>query len=522
MKNFKHLVISTTFSRSIWLIILSLYFNFGHAQLVEIDFEDASTTQSRQIADNPLVNVAGYTNPYPRLKVASGSPEMVNTTFTDPQSGAGYWHFGSAYSGNQFLAMFIGLGCEITPTNVAPCGCLQNNSGEGMLIEGPFLKGRPYQIRYAIRLQIANFENNTGQLSSIANGFSLVPNIQLLYTTRTTPVPDNWCLTSTSIDVPIPNSALQTSSGLINQEWVIQNVYFTPDYDYPRIWLKGQTNTSYNYFLQIDDLKINGDFTCPSDANASITAGNDGQSTQYPNEHNVVILSNYSSEIGGRFDEPYHIWKCHKPYQFTWGHSGHTLSTSFSITETWKISHTVRFDNNACPNICKAVTLSPHSSSLNLGFNIIYQDCSQIDNPIDPVLGDENGGMNSPNPYRVKSLNGSYHIKEEKYANNGDSNEPMNFNNNLSTKSISAQKLSLFPNPAKDQTTINYNLLKSDNVHIYVTDVSGKVINRLIEKRVHEAGNYQVVFERKEIAKGMYFVVMENSQGKIVKKLIIQ
>ena len=54
-----------------------------------------------------------------------------------------------------------------------------------------------------------------------------------------------------------------------------------------------------------------------------------------------------------------------------------------------------------------------------------------------------------------------------------------------------------------------------------MTDVTGKVVRQLVQNKELDGGRYNVLFERKDLANGMYFVVLENGQEKVVKKFIL-
>lgn len=146
-----------------------------------------------------------------------------------------------------------------------------------------------------------------------------------------------------------------------------------------------------------------------------------------------------------------------------------TLSTSFAQNETWRLEHTLTLNGNS---YC-------HEETFNL-----------------------NSGNCSTYSYSVAS-------------NSKILNQPM-------TKSISSNSIDISPNPTSEQAIIRYSLAQPDDVNISVSDITGKIISQLVKSKNQGAGSYEVLFERKDITKGMYFVVMENSQGKIVKKLIIQ
>lgn len=81
--------------------------------------------------------------------------------------------------------------------------------------------------------------------------------------------------------------------------------------------------------------------------------------------------------------------------------------------------------------------------------------------------------------------------------------------------------INIFPNPLTDQSTIRYNLSKTDRVSIYLTDISGKIVKQLVTNKEHEAGTYEILMSKNNTSSGMYFIVMDGTLGKTVKKLIV-
>jgi hypothetical protein len=93
-----------------------------------------------------------------------------------------------------------------------------------------------------------------------------------------------------------------------------------------------------------------------------------------------------------------------------------------------------------------------------------------------------------------------------------------------SEKKIQLQKVgdvfSVSPNPMSDQAVVQYTLKQPSRVRIYVTDITGKEIANLLQNSEHGSGDFSISIPRNGAPSGMYFVVLENSQGKFVKKLI--
>jgi PKD repeat protein len=91
-------------------------------------------------------------------------------------------------------------------------------------------------------------------------------------------------------------------------------------------------------------------------------------------------------------------------------------------------------------------------------------------------------------------------------------------------KDITSRKgFSIFPNPATNNTTILFNLNKTENISISMIDVLGKSIS-FLSNRNFEAGEHRVplnVFEG-NFAKGIYFVRITIGENTFIEKLIVQ
>lgn len=80
----------------------------------------------------------------------------------------------------------------------------------------------------------------------------------------------------------------------------------------------------------------------------------------------------------------------------------------------------------------------------------------------------------------------------------------------------SVHMLTVYPNPANDRITLNFNSL-SGNAVVSLVDVSGKMINR---QRIAQVANSLIEFDAKLLANGVYTVTVENG-GKIYQERIV-
>lgn len=77
-----------------------------------------------------------------------------------------------------------------------------------------------------------------------------------------------------------------------------------------------------------------------------------------------------------------------------------------------------------------------------------------------------------------------------------------------------------YPNPFNPKTKIKFEIKKSSDVKITVTDVSGKLVSTLVDQQLN-AGTYESEFDGKNFASGVYFYKLETSSGIFVKKMIL-
>jgi hypothetical protein len=87
-------------------------------------------------------------------------------------------------------------------------------------------------------------------------------------------------------------------------------------------------------------------------------------------------------------------------------------------------------------------------------------------------------------------------------------------------KTTTENPIRLYPNPGSDFTYFEYQLEESGTVTISLFDLSGRKIKDFINTKV-DAGLLKLTLDISGIHSGIYFVVFQNRQGVIAKKLII-
>ncbi|MBS1494019.1 MAG: T9SS type A sorting domain-containing protein [Bacteroidetes bacterium] len=101
-----------------------------------------------------------------------------------------------------------------------------------------------------------------------------------------------------------------------------------------------------------------------------------------------------------------------------------------------------------------------------------------------------------------------------------------NSNFSVNVRSISSsipENFSLFqnyPNPFNPSTKIKFEIAKSDFVNLTVFDLSGKVVEQLVNEKLNE-GVYEVNFTSKNISSGIYFYRLSSSNFSQTNRMIL-
>ncbi len=81
-------------------------------------------------------------------------------------------------------------------------------------------------------------------------------------------------------------------------------------------------------------------------------------------------------------------------------------------------------------------------------------------------------------------------------------------------------KLTVFPNPFTDKTTIQFALLENESVQLSLVDFTGKEVVTLYEGNAEGEQMKVLIFDGSAYPKGMYFVRLKKAVGETWKKLI--
>lgn len=79
----------------------------------------------------------------------------------------------------------------------------------------------------------------------------------------------------------------------------------------------------------------------------------------------------------------------------------------------------------------------------------------------------------------------------------------------------------IFPNPAKDDLTIDFNLGRGSAVQINITDLQGRVVQSINEKVIYPIGQHSVQFPLAHLANGIYIVSLIGEDFKLSKQFSV-
>lgn len=88
------------------------------------------------------------------------------------------------------------------------------------------------------------------------------------------------------------------------------------------------------------------------------------------------------------------------------------------------------------------------------------------------------------------------------------------------TPGIPSPDLSVFPNPFNPQTTISYAVERAGPVSLRLYDVSGRLVDTIMEGRFHQPNRYRVTYDT-GLPSGVYFLKLETASGALSRKIVI-
>ncbi|MBK8491193.1 MAG: T9SS type A sorting domain-containing protein [Saprospirales bacterium] len=76
---------------------------------------------------------------------------------------------------------------------------------------------------------------------------------------------------------------------------------------------------------------------------------------------------------------------------------------------------------------------------------------------------------------------------------------------------------SIFPNPVQDMFTLEMELREKTYLHIFLSDVNGRVVRSLFQGRA-KGGTNRLSFNKERLTPGMYFLFIQDEQQRTVRQ----
>ena len=101
-----------------------------------------------------------------------------------------------------------------------------------------------------------------------------------------------------------------------------------------------------------------------------------------------------------------------------------------------------------------------------------------------------------------------------------DANLPGTCNVGIDENAVVENNVTVFPNPFSNSLKVNFYLLHTEKLKIYITDLLGKRIKNIDEKEFLEGDNtLEITIGNNEFDNGMYLLNIVSGNGTVVKKI---
>ena len=84
------------------------------------------------------------------------------------------------------------------------------------------------------------------------------------------------------------------------------------------------------------------------------------------------------------------------------------------------------------------------------------------------------------------------------------------------------QYLSVYPNPTTTSIIAEYQINDLQNVHIYLTDFSGKIVKEFKVDHPTKGINYQQINFDNKLSQGLYYIILRTGSEVFTKKVVYQ
>jgi hypothetical protein len=147
---------------------------------------------------------------------------------------------------------------------------------------------------------------------------------------------------------------------------------------------------------------------------------------------------------------------------------------------------------------------------------------------------------NSTDPLRFYDANGNQVFEVNPFPNpNGSAiNTTINYNQQVTVRFCTpgpgkdrsedaqvpneAQTLEMYPNPVDDLLSVSYALEQSSPVTLYISDISGRMVQFITQNELQSAGQYQFQQNVSSLNPGVYYLTLQSAQGRTTRLIMKQ
>src|ERR1044072_8343759 len=91
----------------------------------------------------------------------------------------------------------------------------------------------------------------------------------------------------------------------------------------------------------------------------------------------------------------------------------------------------------------------------------------------------------------------------------------------IATSPITIAAVSLFPNPANENATVNFTLTENSTVSLKVYDMTGNEVMIVSDKAQMATGDYSMQVETAGLSSGIYFMTLSTGDGSVTRRLTV-
>ncbi|HET6989920.1 MAG TPA: T9SS type A sorting domain-containing protein, partial [Bacteroidia bacterium] len=91
----------------------------------------------------------------------------------------------------------------------------------------------------------------------------------------------------------------------------------------------------------------------------------------------------------------------------------------------------------------------------------------------------------------------------------------------ISSSSLLANSIDLFPNPSNDRVKMNFTLGENSAVSLNIYDLTGKLIRVVNDKEEMIAGTYSLDIETADLPSGVYFMTLSTGELSVTRRLTV-